>query len=329
MLDAASPVSGWDIVDVVMYIVTETIILAFFHNPEYFRNTGVTQSHCGELAFETQEAAKVFELLDRYVPVQLPSSSSEGSTQLFQIHHGNQLRVSWPRQVNDEVLESAKNIMLKEASFCDGALCTKNANECTHHHHSSSIAALSMGMVRIERIIIPYGHVTFAAFRFTPIAARLLQPRQTYYKHYVHCNPSIVPMQQENIAYASHNSSTFDFGKHTLTAIDTPVSATDTSNTMSIGKLLYASASSSSTSTICAGERLARLSVSKSSTTALITGPLGEPRECAKCHTQSSPEWRKGPSGNKTLCNACGLRFSRFIAKQKRLSQNRQQQSPP
>ncbi|RCH99681.1 blue light receptor, partial [Rhizopus stolonifer] len=29
---------------------------------------------------------------------------------------------------------------------------------------------------------------------------------------------------------------------------------------------------------------------------------------CARCHTNSSPEWRRGPDGNKTLCNACGLR---------------------
>ncbi|KAI7849314.1 hypothetical protein BDC45DRAFT_520912 [Circinella umbellata] len=34
-------------------------------------------------------------------------------------------------------------------------------------------------------------------------------------------------------------------------------------------------------------------------------------RVCAKCHTNRSPEWRKGPSGDKTLCNACGLRFAR------------------
>ncbi|KAI9493111.1 GATA zinc finger-domain-containing protein [Zychaea mexicana] len=43
-------------------------------------------------------------------------------------------------------------------------------------------------------------------------------------------------------------------------------------------------------------------------------------RICAKCHTSKSPEWRRGPSGDKTLCNACGLRFSRLIAKQRRMS---------
>ncbi|KAL5606408.1 hypothetical protein BROUX41_002825 [Berkeleyomyces rouxiae] len=32
---------------------------------------------------------------------------------------------------------------------------------------------------------------------------------------------------------------------------------------------------------------------------------------CADCHTTESPEWRKGPNGPKTLCNACGLRWAK------------------
>ncbi|KAF7715413.1 GATA transcription factor LreB-like protein [Penicillium ucsense] len=32
---------------------------------------------------------------------------------------------------------------------------------------------------------------------------------------------------------------------------------------------------------------------------------------CTDCGTADSPEWRKGPSGPKTLCNACGLRWSK------------------
>ncbi|KAJ6171166.1 hypothetical protein N7470_000233 [Penicillium chermesinum] len=32
---------------------------------------------------------------------------------------------------------------------------------------------------------------------------------------------------------------------------------------------------------------------------------------CSDCQTADSPEWRKGPNGPKTLCNACGLRWSK------------------
>ncbi|GIK03103.1 blue light receptor [Aspergillus viridinutans] len=32
---------------------------------------------------------------------------------------------------------------------------------------------------------------------------------------------------------------------------------------------------------------------------------------CTDCGTSDSPEWRKGPDGPKTLCNACGLRWAK------------------
>ncbi|KAG9247671.1 white collar-2 [Calycina marina] len=32
---------------------------------------------------------------------------------------------------------------------------------------------------------------------------------------------------------------------------------------------------------------------------------------CTDCGTLDSPEWRKGPTGPKTLCNACGLRWAK------------------
>ncbi|KAI3718400.1 hypothetical protein L6452_19269 [Arctium lappa] len=32
-------------------------------------------------------------------------------------------------------------------------------------------------------------------------------------------------------------------------------------------------------------------------------------RRCTHCQVQKTPQWRTGPSGPKTLCNACGVRF--------------------
>ena len=34
---------------------------------------------------------------------------------------------------------------------------------------------------------------------------------------------------------------------------------------------------------------------------------------CTDCGTLDSPEWRKGPNGPKTLCNACGCKLSHFL----------------
>ncbi|CAN9086653.1 unnamed protein product [Alternaria alternata] len=45
-------------------------------------------------------------------------------------------------------------------------------------------------------------------------------------------------------------------------------------------------------------------------------------KDCANCHTRTTPEWRRGPSGNRDLCNSCGLRW----AKQNILRRKRQEQ---
>lgn len=42
-------------------------------------------------------------------------------------------------------------------------------------------------------------------------------------------------------------------------------------------------------------------------------------KTCTECKTTNSPEWRRGPNGHKSLCNACGLRYSRAIAKAQKL----------
>ena len=36
-------------------------------------------------------------------------------------------------------------------------------------------------------------------------------------------------------------------------------------------------------------------------------------KDCANCHTRTTPEWRRGPSGNRDLCNSCGLRWAKEV----------------
>jgi PAS domain-containing protein len=43
-------------------------------------------------------------------------------------------------------------------------------------------------------------------------------------------------------------------------------------------------------------------------------GPGTGPRDCANCHTKVTPEWRRGPSGNRDLCNSCGLRWAKQVS---------------
>ncbi|KAL0214260.1 hypothetical protein P9112_006444 [Eukaryota sp. TZLM1-RC] len=55
--------------------------------------------------------------------------------------------------------------------------------------------------------------------------------------------------------------------------------------------------------------------------------PLKRPKKameshyCHRCGTTETPEWRKGPDGPKTLCNACGLAYSKRLKRTKMASQ--------
>lgn len=37
--------------------------------------------------------------------------------------------------------------------------------------------------------------------------------------------------------------------------------------------------------------------------------PDGMARRCTHCASEKTPQWRTGPMGPKTLCNACGVRY--------------------
>lgn len=39
--------------------------------------------------------------------------------------------------------------------------------------------------------------------------------------------------------------------------------------------------------------------------------PVG--KSCVMCQTKNTPEWRRGPSGNRDLCNSCGLRWAKQV----------------
>ena len=53
----------------------------------------------------------------------------------------------------------------------------------------------------------------------------------------------------------------------------------------------------------------------KSSSTTAATAALEGQHVCVTCGRTDSPEWRKGPKGPKTLCNACGLRWAKQVRK--------------
>ncbi|KAI7882642.1 hypothetical protein K492DRAFT_57699 [Lichtheimia hyalospora FSU 10163] len=153
-----------------------------------------------------------------------PSISYQHPQQLFQIFDGERPIASWPTHHSEEVLDTTKHIMLKDMFMCSDNRCNNAQGICTHHHHSSSIVALSHGLHRIERIIVPYGDVVFAAFCITPIVPRHPQympstDHHDTYQHYIHCSAPMLPsasshheQSQDHLTYSRYSSSTIGFG---------------------------------------------------------------------------------------------------------------------
>jgi len=45
-------------------------------------------------------------------------------------------------------------------------------------------------------------------------------------------------------------------------------------------------------------------------------GRAAPPGRCHSCNRAETPEWRRGPDGACTLCNACGLHYAKLTRKQ-------------
>ncbi|KAG9085870.1 hypothetical protein FRC06_003379 [Ceratobasidium sp. 370] len=43
------------------------------------------------------------------------------------------------------------------------------------------------------------------------------------------------------------------------------------------------------------------------------------PGHCHSCEVLDTPEWRRGPDGQRTLCNACGLHYAKLVRKRDRI----------
>lgn len=73
----------------------------------------------------------------------------------------------------------------------------------------------------------------------------------------------------------------------------------------------------------------------RATSTAGSTGPAGQPKskyrkrsratppgKCHSCNIKETPEWRRGPDGARTLCNACGLHYAKLMRKRDKTGPN-------
>eukprot|EP01098_Paradermamoeba_levis_P013535 TRINITY_DN6194_c0_g1_i1.p1 TRINITY_DN6194_c0_g1~~TRINITY_DN6194_c0_g1_i1.p1 ORF type:complete len:216 (+),score=36.20 TRINITY_DN6194_c0_g1_i1:105-752(+) len=56
--------------------------------------------------------------------------------------------------------------------------------------------------------------------------------------------------------------------------------------------------------------------------------PTDETHHCQSCGKSDTPEWRRGPDGFASLCNACGLRYAKVMKKMKE-GEVKKEDAPP
>ncbi|KAF3784288.1 GATA transcription factor 9 [Nymphaea thermarum] len=77
--------------------------------------------------------------------------------------------------------------------------------------------------------------------------------------------------------------------------------------TSRLAALSPVSSSSESTETLLPARKLPKESGKPAKRRDVVEHPEG--RKCLHCATDKTPQWRTGPMGPKTLCNACGVRY--------------------
>ncbi|CAO3617540.1 unnamed protein product [Cunninghamella echinulata] len=301
----------WNIVNVVTYSVTDHIVLAFFHNSDDDLNNTI----CGEQAFNSIDTTMLLSILYKYHPVDsttVTTTTTTTNNRTFQIYDRSLKNryISWPPSSfyhNNDLDTSLKDNYHSSTNSCMQHAHTQSliihptspSSSSTSFSTSSSSAISSSSTItmndtssyKLERIVINYGGITFYTFETTAI-----YPPSSSSSH---------------ATYTSSIDSQYPFIKLS-SKVDIPSMNNNNNNTMKHNHI------PSPPKQIIEPRR---------HSTQHNQSRNHQDRICYECGRQSSLEWRRGPAGHKTLCNACGLRYSRQMKQlQQQQEQERQEQ---
>ncbi|KAG0184410.1 hypothetical protein DFQ28_011191 [Apophysomyces sp. BC1034] len=257
-----------------MYVVTDKLALAFFHVDQGECNVTTTMSYnlnpCGETTFDAKHADMMKSALQQQ-GLDSAVNLSHGSQRLFHIidNRTKSLLFEWPSASRDSDLTSVVN-------FYNSSPIASNAScfQCTQQTLRPTDSSM------IDRLIIPYGCITFASVQLSA-----LQPTQ--------------PHQRRRESSDSDNSNGTDNSEgHTCLTETHPetgpaIPYARRASSVSQPYLVRSTRSLSSPTT-------ARRVASSRSVRDRYSPPAAHKNYCESCGTDSSPEWRRGPSGHKT-----------------------------
>ncbi|KAI8094977.1 uncharacterized protein B0P05DRAFT_169338 [Gilbertella persicaria] len=346
----------WDIVDIVMYTATENTLLAFFHSAEtnsqcsLKNNLLASDITCVESTqgiFDIQDAENLKHTLRA---VHEPLMTRAPPLRIFQVIDQASLKplFVWPfydpkTSYAVELAQSiGKALIMKEykSSLFENShqpppkIELKKEIPCTRHFYASTMVNFIDTTCHFQRLSIPYGNIVFESCQVTPVYSRETSP--------MHHSPLSALMdannlQQEkksgNIVAGTTLTDTKGFNANEVEPLDACSKSSSPPLSQKRMAALFQKFRiySGKPKQMCQPqqgknleirqhdvEKKKRVSFRKHQSTNTIMQDTV--KICVRCRTSNSPEWRRGPDGNKTLCNACGLRYSRFKSKQWRTS---------
>ncbi|GAA5811743.1 hypothetical protein MFLAVUS_005186 [Mucor flavus] len=326
----------WKIIDLVIYTATDDTVLAFFHNtdfePYYRDNERIGPSHLGccrgRNNFTPEDAVQLIEILKKESLEQKGQYTIAFPMRIFQIvdqHKGTTLFI-WPPSfknkginVVDQVQSIAKEMVLKKFKNSSFEKGDQDEIICTQHYYASETIDFLNEPRLFQRILVPYGTIIFESFHVSGV--KVTSASSLYQHYYINHDVNISNSDTQSptkCEYITNNN----FGKRpTLPKCDTFPGYKFQPQEFDQPPLPKPSdVSSIEKRRISFNQRhelLNPVNLSKN-----MRQDSGSVKTCARCRTNNSPEWRRGPDGHKTLCNACGLRYSRFRSKQWRTPTN-------
>lgn len=333
-------------IDIVVNWIGEDMALCFFHaildestqdNDEM--NKTDWSNWCGMKAdsFDQHECQPIWQSIQSHRSL---TSSTTGPKYVFQVlstvpsTSTPQVLFSWPpprlfaSPTNDALTASGINFadgsyfvddFARLAQGVDQLILKKELSDantsCTRRFRAKHTLTTE-GMIRsVESVLIPYGSIVLACF--SVIYAQMLPGSAA----------AVAADFTASAAKSNNGSSSYpklDQGqitesfKYNKTGSSMPASIhslVDASISLSKGEGYDQSIQGSNLKAKQQGDDAGR---SVATLAAVAAAAAAQSKTCATCGTSNSPEWRKGPDGTKSLCNACGLRYSRTISRTKK-----------
>ncbi|KAI9280613.1 hypothetical protein BC943DRAFT_330756 [Umbelopsis sp. AD052] len=307
-LDRKKSVTGgpnWEVVDIVMYLVTNEIILTFFHadyDLDQPNGAGSLPLICQEIDFTPQDGIDLLSILQN-TPLAAARASFSGNARIFQIMETDTSKalVTWPPatdpsrislQLSDvslsqlliDCVERNKHRTVDRLKMhpYEYATCVQQAQVYTQLLYESG------PVKKVEVIVIQYGSITFGSFDIS----RLDQSTPLLTASTDSTNLSLLPRSGVSSSPTSITNDSHNF--ITLNSIGSNIGSREThSNEQSPDDQDIASTDGSAGPPSVWNTSISVSGTSSVSNTSRVV--------CESCHTHSSPEWRKGPSGQKNF----------------------------